>query len=345
MKHIPSLNGLRAISIFIVLFAHLKDTFGFPGILIKLISWTCYGNLGVEVFFVISGFLISTILLSEVKRNDNINFKRFYFRRFLRIFPVFFLYVIFILFLNNIYNLTILDFIKPLFYFSNFAVFGGHWFLGHTWSLSVEEQFYLIWPFTIYKFKKYIPQITLTVFFLAIILRLIGLFNQEYSDFILNPLIGSLDGILIGSYISLLIIGGKIPKFYGYYKSFKYPVLYTTISLLLLYSLQHLGNIGYTLFILFKGFGSILIAFFLIYCIQEKESLIYRFLNLKFISYIGILSYSIYIWQQFFLLKIGATKQIFFFQKYPLNILFVFIIAILSYELFEKPILKLKNNN
>lgn len=343
MKQIPSLNGLRAISILIVLFAHFKDTFGVPDIIKKIIEWTCYGNLGVEVFFVISGYLITKILLSEETNNSKINFKRFYFRRFLRIFPVFLLYLIFILILNDIYKIESIHFIKSLFYFNNFAIFGGSWLLGHTWSLSVEEQFYLIWPLTISKFKNYIPKITLIVFILAIVLRLVGLFKYEYSDILLNPLIGNLDGILIGSYVSFLQLNNKFPLGYNYFKNIKFPVFLSLTILLILYSLQHFGNIGYLVFIAIKGLGSFVIAYFMLYCINEKETIIFKFLNLKIISYIGVLSYSIYIWQQFFLLKIGVSKHVFFFQKYPYNFLFVFLVAIISYELFEKPILKLKN--
>ena len=96
MYKIPSLNVLRAISIIIVVLAHLKDTLGVPSILYSIISWTCYGNLGVEIFFVISGYLITTILLSEVETYNKINFKRFYIRRFLRIFPVLIAYLFFL---------------------------------------------------------------------------------------------------------------------------------------------------------------------------------------------------------------------------------------------------------
>ena len=210
MIKIPSLNGLRAISIIIVVLAHLKDTHGVPSILYSFISLTCFGNLGVEIFFVISGYLITTILLSEVETNNKINFKRFYIRRFLRIFPVLIAYLLFILSLNSYYHIPIIHFIKSLLYFNNFAVFGGTWLLGHTWSLSVEEQFYMVWPFVINKLSKYIALITGSVFVLAIILRLIGLFRQDLSDVILNPFIGSLDGILIGSYMGFLVYNKKI---------------------------------------------------------------------------------------------------------------------------------------
>ncbi len=150
-RRIPSLDGLRAISILMVLFSHATHTLNFPPWLIKRASTFIVGALGVRVFFVISGYLTTTLLLKEAKREGRISLSEFYQRRVFRILPVYFFYIFTVLLvvgwlgLNAIYAPT---------YLSAFA-FMTHlwgpwssesWPLMHSWSLAIEEQFYLIWP-------------------------------------------------------------------------------------------------------------------------------------------------------------------------------------------------------
>lgn len=143
---IPSLDGLRAISIVMVLVAHASGTRLFPvpasaGNLLGL------GEFGVHVFFVISGFLITGLLLDELARTNRVDLRRFYLRRALRIFPPYYTYlaVVFLLALAGALQLAPRDMAHGLTYTSNYYP-ARSWFLGHTWSLSVEEQFYLLWP-------------------------------------------------------------------------------------------------------------------------------------------------------------------------------------------------------
>ena len=94
MKRIPSLDGFRAISIILVLICHSRFSQGFPSSLVDLAG---NGEIGVDVFFVISGFLITTLLLNEEVNEGNINLQSFYIRRAFRILPVFILYTLFII--------------------------------------------------------------------------------------------------------------------------------------------------------------------------------------------------------------------------------------------------------
>ncbi|HMC86217.1 MAG TPA: acyltransferase family protein, partial [Chitinophagaceae bacterium] len=105
-------------------------------------------QLGVKLFFVISGFLITTLLIKEKIKTNTINLKKFYIRRFLRIFPVFYLFLIVIIVLNFVLHLAIpwYIFLTAALYLTNFFIYQTHWTMVHFWSLSVEEQYYLVWP-------------------------------------------------------------------------------------------------------------------------------------------------------------------------------------------------------
>src|SRR4029453_9090916 len=143
---IPSLDGLRAISIAFVFFGHLAGTRGFP-LSTQTGNATGLAELGVHVFFVISGYLITRLLLEEIDRNGRIDLRRFYLRRTLRIFPPYYtlLALLFIADIAGFVGLHRHDVLRAMTYTTNYAP-DRSWYVGHTWSLSVEEQFYLLWP-------------------------------------------------------------------------------------------------------------------------------------------------------------------------------------------------------
>jgi peptidoglycan/LPS O-acetylase OafA/YrhL len=146
-RHIPSLDGLRAIAVLLVLWCHIPPaTPGFPDWLGWARTWVVPGNLGVELFFALSGFLITRILLDERERGQSVRW--FLLRRLLRIFPIYYLL------------LCVMAWQRPageigwaLLYLGNFR--DTFWPimdrnpLGHTWSLCVEEHFYMLWPLVV----------------------------------------------------------------------------------------------------------------------------------------------------------------------------------------------------
>jgi peptidoglycan/LPS O-acetylase OafA/YrhL len=142
-RRIPSLDGLRAVSIAMVLVGHAAGTVGFP-LRPAPFAW---GHLGVKIFFVISGYLITTLLLDEEARTGGISLGAFYVRRSLRIFPPFVAYAAAIVALERLELVRLRpgDLLAAATYTMNFHA-DRAWWLGHTWSLSVEEQFYLLWP-------------------------------------------------------------------------------------------------------------------------------------------------------------------------------------------------------
>jgi peptidoglycan/LPS O-acetylase OafA/YrhL len=148
-RYMPGLDGLRAIAVFAVIFFHL----GFP--------WASGGLLGVSIFFVLSGYLITDILISEWQERGTISLKVFWLRRARRLFPALYLTLILLLFWLILFRPSMLasfrlDALAAIFYVSNwwyivhhlsyFESYANPSLLIHFWSLGVEEQFYLFWP-------------------------------------------------------------------------------------------------------------------------------------------------------------------------------------------------------
>jgi len=148
VRTIPSLDGIRALSIALVILSHAQVTVGFPGWIPGVIA--DHGTLGVHIFFVISGFLITTLLLQESKSRGDISLGLFYARRTLRIFPPCYLFLAAIASATwfGIIRVPARLFLFAVTYTVNYAT-QGIWIVGHLWSLAVEEQFYLVWPLTL----------------------------------------------------------------------------------------------------------------------------------------------------------------------------------------------------
>ena len=144
-KRIVSLDGLRAFSILLVCVGHIAGTVGAPDILLPFHN---LGNFGVKIFFVISGFLITYLLLCEHEKTGHINLKQFYIRRTCRLFPAFYVFILCMALAHYIGWIELWpgDLIHAATYTMNYH-HERSWWLNHAWSLAVEEQFYLLWPF------------------------------------------------------------------------------------------------------------------------------------------------------------------------------------------------------
>jgi peptidoglycan/LPS O-acetylase OafA/YrhL len=153
-SRIPYLDGLRAYSILLVLFGHTAESNSWLSSRWYLKIFLANSHLGVRVFFVLSGFLITTLLLKEQDATGRISIRGFYERRIARIFPAFYLYiaVIGVLTAFHVMQVPAASFIAAGTYTWNFFCLrpGGHGdpsgVFVHIWTLSNEEQFYLIWP-------------------------------------------------------------------------------------------------------------------------------------------------------------------------------------------------------
>jgi peptidoglycan/LPS O-acetylase OafA/YrhL len=330
-NHLPSLDGLRGLSILVVLIAHFNQHLHEP------IMGVVFGNgvFGVYIFFVISGFLITTLLLKEKVKTGTISLRKFYIRRFLRIFPLAYLFIAVILILNSIYDLEIPSsafFIAGLYLVNFFHFFSATYYFNHYWSLSVEEQFYIfIPPFIKYKFDLY----RYSLFFLlafTFCFRFIYEANQSVfiSKFVFD-LTRSLDGLLIGSLFSILVFTDLIP-----WNVIKKHKILLNIILIILIILCKNDTSNFALKLFYNHtFYSLLIGLLIVSNIYLSNDFIFRILNSRVLSQIGIVSYSIYIWQQVF------TSAL-FMNYYPYNIVFIFIAGFASYYLYERFFLRLK---
>ncbi len=164
------LDGLRGVAVVIVIFSHFHGMFGFH-----------HGALGVDIFFTLSGFLMTRILLSELRTTSSINLLNFYARRMLRLAPCLVTVVIFVSAFYLAFGIsirTVASFSIPaLLYFSNWVRAFDLWnlaALGHTWSLSIEEQFYILWPIILIAANRLIRTEKIVWFCLALAVMIIA---------------------------------------------------------------------------------------------------------------------------------------------------------------------------
>ena len=336
-SHFPGLDGLRGISIIIVISSHLA--------MYTPITDYINGGIGVEIFFVISGFLITSLLLKEKIKHGVVSFKNFYIRRFLRIVPVAYLFLIVIIILNNRLKLgvPVKSFFASFLYVRNIPFKNTYdWYTAHFWSLSVEEQFYIAFPFFIVsRTNKFIIVAVLIILTLPL-LNILGFNNVGvfYSNhiihvftFILIHLLGKgTAAILAGSLYSILlfkkvIVIEKLRS--NYYLSF----ILLIIGFLVFMRISFLYN-DYLAVILFP-----VITGYIILLNLKERNLLRNILENPILTKIGVLSYSLYIWQQFFIQK-------WYFFKYSdtiiVRVLMIFFVSSISYYFFEKFFLRYK---
>jgi peptidoglycan/LPS O-acetylase OafA/YrhL len=147
-RYIPSLDGLRALSVVLVIVLH---TLWAEAWIHPMHEWYLVlgnGGMGVSIFFVISGYLISTLLLREWEKKGTISLKSFYLRRAFRILPPLYVYILFLVVLGatgHLPGMNFREFITAVTFTRNYVP-SGLWAMEHLWSICLEEQFYLIWP-------------------------------------------------------------------------------------------------------------------------------------------------------------------------------------------------------
>ena len=302
------------------------------------------GELGVLIFFVLSGFLITTLCIKEKVITNNISLKNFYIRRALRIFPVAYLFILVLIVLNIVYKLHInyINILGAALYLMNFSSYFRKYNFAfqtaHYWSLSVEEQFYLIVPFILKKnFTVYLIIILCVVFVLPLLITLqyfyIFLNNWVFTAF--THYLVKFQAIAVGCLFSVL--------------TFKYPFNNINIKTKVVANILAIGIILYiqydNFFSLKSVFSSLLISLLVGYIIITNiipgKDFIFKILNAGFLKTIGTLSYSIYIWQQLFTFYDKRLPVV--MVTFPFNIVSLIIVSCLSYYFYESFFLRLKS--
>lgn len=283
-SRIPSLDGLRALAISLVLIGHGASRL--PEHSRFWFLWV-YANFGVQIFFVISGYLITTLLLKEHGRTGSINLADFYGRRAYRILPAAYAFI-FTVFFWQWSSLTKWDVSSSLLYLLNYNS-GRPWNLGHLWSLSVEEQFYLLWPLTLVLFFRNRVKV-LTVIFIAT-----PFFNLALRYFPLQKGLGmwfpsTADGLAIGCLLAIL--EPRLTQI-NWLRSRWMLFLILLLALYPLYSPSgnpaKLANV-----VLLTPLARIATAVSIFHVTRRP----YWILNCAPIMWLGALSYSLYLWQQ-----------------------------------------------
>lgn len=363
-SYISGINGLRAIAAIAVLLSHATGNWG-----IFELGW-----IGVDLFFVISGFLITKILFEN--RGAKNFFSAFYIRRALRILPIYFIVVVPLVIFHLIWNdVPAYVPLSYLLYFQNSFALDYGWLQGlaHTWTLAIEEQFYLFFPLLLYFIKpRYLVKTFVTLILMIICFRFIIYYQEFYPYYQSVFTIARLDSFLIGGLIALL----------GFYHSSislkKWNLLFNAMIIFclicLLFELIYFGNtaqsFGEQLLAGFKKFKyqsniisplghtkytllAILFAAIIgkiAYRTSSRTEKIVQLLETPFLKSIGEMSYGIYLYHYIF---VTACRWLFHINDAPVFlriILIIFILlatyftALLSYQKIELPLLRKKKN-
>ena len=347
---ISSLDGLRALSIGAMLFAHASKTGSFPGWL----GGNSSGKLGVRVFFVISGFLITSLLLKEFSKTGRVSLKAFYLRRAIRILPVYYCYILAV----GLISWLGLRVIPPVNFFSAglfVTDLWGEWYapqywpLAHTWSLSIEEQFYLTWPALLaflgprFGGRLWIPFLLL----LAPVMRW-WMWPQPTMD---HLFVAQGDAIASGCLLALLRAGGTwdMKRVFAFHPALcriaAGGLLFGQVFIKLGFKLLHLEFPWREVLALMPSLQCILIAYLIGSFVTHRSGWAYVVLNLAAVQWVGRLSYSLYIWQQLVLVPVGTPvfpgnwSVAAWGTRFPQNLGVVVGLACLSYYCLEKPLL------
>jgi peptidoglycan/LPS O-acetylase OafA/YrhL len=326
-RTVPSLDGLRAISIAFVLVSHLTGTRHFPGGLARLGK---LGEFGVRVFFVISGYLITSILLAELRRKARISLPRFYFRRMLRLFPAsyFYILVIAVLAAKHLVSLERWDLTAAITYTMNYYE-ARRWSLGHLWSLAVEEQFYLLWPLIL----RTLGQLRSVRFLIALVVAAPFLrLASPYVGPAFNFLVWS-DALATGCLLAILREDLAANRRYARLLASRWFFLVPVAALV-----ANCVPFTKVYWLISETVMNLSIAVSADWAMRNPDTVVGRFLNLPAISFTGVLSYSLYLWQQIFLNR-GSVSP---FCAFPLNIILATAMALVSYLLIEAPFLRFR---
>ncbi|HET8930794.1 MAG TPA: acyltransferase [Acidimicrobiales bacterium] len=360
----PALDGVRAIAVGMVMIFHLATSRGFDVL--------GGGWLGVDVFFVLSGYLITSLLLAERRRHGRIGLRNFYVRRFLRLAPlsVALVLVLWLITATGLDEATGLDLhfaggVSILAYYSNWwniAHPDGLGSLGHVWSLSIEEQFYFVWPWVVvgaYALARTSARRVLIVGTAGAVVA-IGLVRRSlwlsstapgasgeaivdaWLSFFRNSLLRG-DGLLFGCLLALVLHGVTVT-----------PRLRNVVGAVAVAALVAAGFIvGFTHFNLWKpwvpfipawGLSAFNLSVTLVvaWLVVAPHSPLARLFSLRPLTWVGRRAYGIYLLHPLVLDVVATTTSL---RRLPFEAVVVtgtFVIAGLSFRYFESPFLRLK---
>jgi len=309
-KIIAGLDGLRAISIFAVVWHHVVGP-------VDILRFTRFGFLGVDLFFVISGYLIVTLLLREKTKKGDFSLKNFYIRRMLRIFPLYFGFIFGLAFIYYVFakdsafgQQFLRDLPWHVLFLANFYPVA----FSITWSLAAEEQFYLVWPFI----EKHMAKFIYPCLIFAIGVNQFHNFKRDFvsATFGIPETVmeTTFTPILFGVLAAHLLHHQKTFELLEKLFNFKFSVIALFFLLLLLLTLTPNDIAGLPLLLIHILLALIVVSLFHIHCIMVAR---------KILSLIGI--------DHVLILFIAAFA-------------ITYVVAELSYRFYEKRFLTLKSS-
>lgn len=335
-SRIPSLDGLRAVSIALVIVGHSADSQNAP---LLLSHFSHLGNFGVRCFFIISGFLITTLLLKERQKTGSISIKGFYVRRAFRIFPPSLAYIGVIAACWALGWLTLKpgDLAHALTYTMNYHLRRAWWF-DHLWSLSVEEQFYILWPglLCLAGVRRGL-KVAWGVVFVVPVIRAIMWFVFHASDSAMTKHFeANADALATGCLLSMNF--NRIGAI-RWYQRFQSTSLFWVVALGLVLGGHGLFAVNQASFYIvgqtIANLGTVLCVD---WSIRNYGRGVGHLLNWKPVVYVGALSYSLYLWQNAFLNPDWDAWP----ARLPMSLLLASGMAVVSYYVVEQPFLRLK---
>jgi peptidoglycan/LPS O-acetylase OafA/YrhL len=338
----PALDGLRALAVLGVFAAHTTP-------------YVDYGGLGVDLFFVLSGFLITTLLMEESTRTGGIALKSFFARRARRLLPGFFLLVVGVMilvfpFLDSTHRHDLgVGLIGSVFYVRNWVQIAtgkgvDGYAMPHLWSLAVEEQFYIVWPFVFALLRKRLKtvQMIMAVAVMLLISAVIPLFVTNLQHINLGTETRAAQ-VLCGVLIAMLLSTGLL--------RFRWPphadLVLAAIIVVVLFAGGVLGDSFYQKVYLKGGLTvfAVICALCIAALMQDKTSLANRLLSFPPLTFFGRISYAFYLWHVPVNLVVGFAGTPLSYRLVPVDSFVVRVVvgfalstavAWASTELFER---------
>lgn len=339
LGRLPRLNGLRGVAILMIVAFHATHERYVPG-----------GFVGVDVFFVLSGFLITALLLDEWESAGRISLRRFYVRRVLRLFPALGVFLLVCLAIyarvdDGLQTLMGRFILATTLYVANIVQAGGtqlYW--AHTWSLSAEEQFYVVWPALLILLlrsrapRSLVAGVTAGLFVTASALRVIlwhGPYAGDVGAVLYSPFTHA-DGLLLGCLLGQLYAWDLLPRGERWRRGVALAAAVSAVLLAIVLATVHpatrwLYDGGYSLVVL--AAGAILLA-----ALDERPSLPVRALAWRPLTYTGEISYALYLWNPLFLFNYPGTT----FNP-VVGVALAYAVSAASFRFVETPALRLKS--
>ncbi len=354
--YFPQLDSIRGLDFFFVFLFHTYHPQFNPGFFGRMFQYF-YGNLmlSIDVFFILSSFLLTWLGINEYKATGNFSFINYFIRRALRIWPLYFLLMLFTFTLLPYFSesLKVPVTLPPagyyLLFISNYYLEGHVYFLRFLWSLSVEEQFYIVWGLCLVFFQKKLMVCIWIFSGVSIVYTFYAISNQIFHDF--HTLTYLLD-FAVGIYAAVILQKGhRVVDFFKKISTGQALVFFLSVPVLfiIIFCLTYISPsssapwydlLGRYIFIVYIG----------LVIIEQmvNERSILRLKTQKFLVYTGKISYGLYCFHGY-----SLTFGLFMFNKlnismpmiFQILVLFIinFIIAAASYRFIESPFLRLKD--